>query len=108
MKNTTFRHFQDQLKLLLNKGIQYRSMYVEVDIMKSSVRILTTYILQGSILGSLDFLTSINNISNSSNIFKFILFVDDTNLFSAVEYTFLVHTYSIIELSDTELSKIYK
>ena len=74
-----------------------RSMYVEIDNMKSSVRTLTTGVPQGSILGPLLFLIYMNDISNSSNLFKFILFADDTNLFSTIEYTLPTHTSNVNE-----------
>ena len=85
-----------------------RSMYVEIDNMKSSVRTLTTGVLQGSILGPLLFLIYMNDISNSSNLFKFILFADDTNLFSTIEYTLPTHTSNVNELLNNELANIYE
>ena len=39
---------------------------------------------QGSILGLLLFLLYINDIANSSEILKFILYADDTNIFIVV------------------------
>ena len=62
-----------------------RTMFVEIDNAKSSVRHLTTGVPQGSILGLLLFLIYMNDISNSSSLFKFILFADDTNLFTTTE-----------------------
>ena len=85
-----------------------RSMYVEIDNMKSSVRTLTTGVPQGSILGPLLFLIYMNDISNSSNLFKFILFADDTNLFSTIEYTLPTHTSNVNELLNNELANIYE
>ena len=85
-----------------------RSMYVEIDNMKSSVRTLTTGVPQGSILGPLLFLIYMNDISNSSNLFKFILFADDTNLFSTIEYTLPTHTSTVNELLNNKLANIYE
>ena len=64
-----------------------RTIYVEIDNAKSSVRHLNTGVPHGSILGPLLFLIYMNDISNSSSLFKFILFADDTNLFTTIEYT---------------------
>ena len=85
-----------------------RSMYVEIDDMKSSVRALTTGVPQGSTLGPLLFLIYMNDISYSSNLFKFILFADDTNLFSTIEYTLPTHTSNVNELLNNELANIFE
>ena len=83
-----------------------RSMYVEIDNMRSSVRTLPTGVPQGSILGPLLFLIYMKDISNSISLFKFILFADDTNLFSIIEYTLLTHSSNVNELLDNELANI--
>ena len=62
-------------------------MYVKIGNAKSSVRHLTTGVPQGSILGPLLFLIYMNDVSNSSSLFKFILFADDTNSFTTIECT---------------------
>ena len=49
-----------------------------------------------------------NDISNSSILFKFILFADDTNLFSTIEYTLPTHTSNVNELLNNELANIYE
>ena len=85
-----------------------RSIYVETDNMKSSVRTLTTGVPQGSTLGPLLFLIYMNDISNSSNLFKYVLFADDTNLFSTIEYTLPSHTSTVNELLNNEMANIYE
>ena len=54
------------------------------------------------------FLIHMNDISNSSNLFKFVLFADDTNLFSTIEYILPTHTSNINELLNNELANIYE
>ena len=81
-------------------------MYVEIDNAKSSARHLTTGVPQGSIWGPLLFLIYMNGIWNSSSLFKLILFADDTNLFTTIEYTLPVGI-SKVDLVNNELEKIY-
>ena len=82
-------------------------MYVKNENAKSSVRHLTTGVPQGSILGPLIFLIYMNDISNSSSLFKFILFADDTNLFTTIEYTLPIGISKVDDLVNNELEKIY-
>ena len=84
-----------------------RTMYVEIDNAKSSVRYITTGVPQGSILGELLFLISMNDISNSSSLFEFILFANDTNLFTKIEYTLPVGISKVGDLVNNESEKIY-
>ena len=62
-----------------------RQQYVEIDDTASDKRVITTGIPQGSILGPLLFLIYMNDISYTSQLFKFILYADDTTLFSSIE-----------------------
>ena len=58
-----------------------RYQYVTIDESSSNKLLVTCGVPQGSILGPLLFLIYINDICNSSNFLRFILFADDTNLF---------------------------
>ena len=80
-------------------------MYVEIDNAKSSVRNITTGVPQGSILGPLLFLFYMNYISDSSSLFKFIIFADDTNLFTTIEYALPVEISNVDDLVNNELGK---
>ena len=63
------------------------TQYVEVDNLKSYHQTITTGGPQGSILGLLLFLIYMNDMPLSSKLFKFILYADDTTLFSVLDYS---------------------
>ena len=52
---------------------------------KSSLENIVRGVPQGSILGQLLFVIYMNDISNVSNILKFVLFVDDTTIFTTTK-----------------------
>ena len=64
-----------------------RKQYVELNNTSSTISTLNIGVPQGSILGPLLFLIYINDMPNASNAFKFILYADDSTLFSTIEYT---------------------
>ena len=61
-----------------------RQQYVELDGVSSSFSQLSTGVPQGSILGPLLFLIYMNDIPNASTFFKYVLYADDTTLFSTI------------------------
>ena len=62
-----------------------RKQYVEVDGVKSGLLPLSTGVRQGSILGPLLFLIYMNDIPNANEDFIYILYADDTTLFSTIQ-----------------------
>ena len=58
-----------------------RKQYVEFGNAISSLENIACDIQHRSVLGPLLFIIYINDISNVSNILKFVLFADDTNIF---------------------------
>ena len=58
-----------------------RNQYVIADDHSSGMRLITCGVPQGSVLGPVLFLLYINDICNVSNLLKFVLFADDTNIF---------------------------
>ncbi len=57
-----------------------RNQYVDIDDVHSEMLIVTTVVPQGSILSPLLFIIYVQDMANSSNLFKFITYADDTTL----------------------------
>ena len=79
-----------------------RKQYVFVDNQASSMQFIKCCVPQGSVLGPVLFLLFINDICNVSNLLKFFLFADDTNIFCSNE--------NVEVLQDTlnrELAKLF-
>ena len=86
--------------------LSQRTQYVEVDNFKSSHQTITTGVPQGSILGPISFVIYMNDMSLSCKLFKFILYADDTTLFSALDYSLSLDISTSCELIDRELSRV--
>ena len=68
---------------------------------------ITAGVPQGSILGPLLFLNNMNDIPQAaSSLFKFILYADDTSLFSALDYSLSLDIPASSELFNRELSRV--
>ena len=63
---------------------------------------------QGSILRPLFFLIYMNDIANSNRAFRFILYADDTTLFSTIEYVIPFDSSDVNYLFNRELLLIYE
>ena len=85
-----------------NNYLTNRNQYVIADDRSSGMRLITCGVPQGSVLGPVLFLLYINDICNASNLLKFVLFADDTNIFCS--------STSLHDLQDTinrELDKLF-
>ncbi len=75
---------------LMESYITNRKQFVIIDDIKSEMLPMTTGIPQGSILGSLLFIIYINDIANSSDLFSFVVYADDTTLSTTLENLSLI------------------
>ena len=89
-----------------NDYLSNRSQYVEINGMSSDVKNIDTGVPQGSILGPLLFLIYMNDIPNVSKIFKFILYADDTTLFSTIEFSVPIERSNVNQMLNNELSLV--
>ena len=72
----------------LNNYLTNRNHYVIADGHSSGMRLITCGVPQGSVLGPVLFLLYTNDMCNVSNLLKFVLFADDTNIFCSSYMTY--------------------
>ena len=70
---------------LISSYLENRQQYVEFRNTKSSILQISTGVPQGSILGPLLFLVYINDFPSASGYFNFIMYADDTTLYSNID-----------------------
>ena len=76
---------QDNELMWFSSYLTNRQQYVELDGISSNLKPLFTGVPQGSIHGPLLFLIYMNDMPQSSQHFKYILYADDTTLFTTVQ-----------------------
>ncbi len=70
---------------LFESYLKDRKQYVDIDGTSSEIKPIITGVSEGSILGPLLFIIYINDISFVSNLFKFIIYADETTLETTIE-----------------------
>ena len=103
---TILWHIRDSPELV-QSYLTDRVQYVEINSLSSTLGVITTGAPQGSILGPLLFLIYINDLPSVSKTFKFILFADDTNLLTTIEYFIPIQNSNESLLLNNELEKIH-
>ena len=86
--------------------ITNRSQNVELNYTASDQIFIETGVPQGSIFYPLLFLIDMNDIPNVSDVFNFILFADDTGLFSTIEYSIRIHLSNVNEILNHKLAEV--
>ena len=70
---------------LISSYLENRQQFVEFRNTKSNILQISTGVPQGSIIGPLLFLIYINDFPSASSYFNFIMYADDTTLYSKID-----------------------
>ena len=65
---------------LFKSYLQNRKQYIEIEQINSDILPITIGVPQGSVVGPLLFIIYINDFSQTSQLFKFVMHADDTTL----------------------------
>ena len=93
---------------LIESYLSNRTQYVDINGTVSDSLMINTGVPQGSILGPLLFLIYMNDIANSSLLFNFLLYADDTTLSNSLEIVISEHASyaSILTKINRELTSV--
>ena len=82
MKKLPFYNFSDTSWLLLKSYLYNRKQFVKIEEHKSSLADINVGVPQGSVLRPILSIIYINDLVRAAPMFNYILFADDTNIFS--------------------------
>ena len=92
---------------LVSSYLENRKQYTEIDNVKSNTSLITTSVPQGSILGPLLVIISINDFAQATKLFNFLNYADDTTLSSTLNtFNDNMHDQNLEILINEELLKI--
>lgn len=106
LKKLNYYGFSTPAISLMKSYLNDRMQYVQMNDVSSDFCEVNTGVPQGSILGPLLFIIYMNDIIESSKLFDFILYADDTSLTTSVELVFRQNPDGIQNCINAELENI--